>query len=163
MRNFIRIVESIDPSSLNDLFRSVAEHFEKQGLYFFEGDCLNFAVAMHQVLSERGVRNNIMAVMRSDGEDGEETRLSHFVVEVDGETYDSQGDNAEQQWEIDFNQIRRENGEEEEMFWLEPISHPIPAYIDTTHEEHGDETKLLNKPELRQQIIEVANSILDRS
>lgn len=154
MRQFIDLIEnaSFTNQQMHQVCVAVGEHFKAQNQYFCDGDCLNFAVAMHEILAEMGVPSEVKLLMRSDGEDGEEDVLSHVVLQMNGETFDSQGRNAEKQWETDFNFTRQCNGEEQEWFWLEDLPESISQFLVTANNLHGDTDKLVDKPALREQI-----------
>lgn len=166
MRDLITLVENafdVD-AKVHYLCVAVADHFKTRDIYFFEGDCLNFAVAMHEVLAELGVQSEVKLLMRSDGDsdEGNDDVLSHVILAIGNQTYDSQGRNAERQWETDFNHIRRMNGDEEEWFYQEDLPASIPQFLASAQAQHGDADKMVDKPELRDEIKAYVRSLLSK-
>ena len=163
---------------IKTIFSEIANNFNSNR--FKDGDCLNLAVAVHEVLSEIGIKTDVIAIMRSDtiDEDEEEydERLSHaaihfsatgeevanFIHSANDTTFDINGNNAYTNWSNKWNQIQIELGEIQEDFWVEKIdSDKLREYLKTAEENYGCkiENKLVDNLLLRNQIKEYVHEI----
>lgn len=141
---------------------------------FIEGHCLNLAVALHSALLSMGLKSQVVKIMRSDtydfeSDDGYDEKLSHVALYFDENqlelssilldklTFDIKGDRAAINWPIQWNQVQMEIREPQEDFWTEIIEDAdIEDFLEFAETEYGNanENKMINKPELRNEIKE---------
>jgi hypothetical protein len=138
---------------------------------FIEGDCLNLAVALHNILEDLEIESHVIKIMRSvtmeDEEESYDEKLSHVALyfdekqeelsslSIDKLTFDIHGDRASLKWGDHWNQVQRENGDLTEEFWDEiVVENDINDFCEFSETEYGNikENKLVNNIELRDSI-----------
>lgn len=128
---------------------------------FTEGNCLNFAVALHEILNINEVESKIVVIKRYIPE-SEESIFSHAVcLPIDGKNqfkwenaFDSHGDNAIENWTNKV-QINADIVGYSTSFSIKTYDLNVNELCDMVERKYGDCTLnlLVNNPSLQKEII----------
>lgn len=158
--------------SLSENIKSIVEPLTQKGYEMFDGNCLDFAAGVALSLQDNGYDAWVASIERLDLDDYTdeeinemsfdevEVLLSHAVVGVLDEGkityYDATGASADMSWEMDFNTIRRENGEDE-------VDFDIVDHKEAVMHVYEDLNAQFNMNRKNPELIEMARGLLNES
>ncbi len=117
----------IPVESIESRLAQVRESFDPDR--FLEGDCHSLARALQIALGEGAL---CAAIRESVEEDGSVfmTTYSHMVLEIDGESFDIDGEGAADRWADQWESDEPDaDGLVSEIKWVEVLPRDLPAFL----------------------------------